>query len=108
MPAARDWEAKAKICRDVQQESVSKHYLLPQDKLPPKTQHDVTRVPYDSGVLSARELEMTEQDASGLLKNYASGEWTVEEVTIAFLKRATIGQQLVGELKPLAQDMGLT
>jgi hypothetical protein len=38
---------------------------------------------------------MTEQNAAGLLSRYQSGEWSVEQVTIAFLKRATIGQQLV-------------
>lgn len=95
MPAAKDWESKAQICRDVQQASIQKQWLLPEDKLPTKLTHNVTRVPYDSGILSAEELEMTEQDASGLLKRYQSGEWTVEQVTTAFLKRATIGQQLV-------------
>lgn len=95
MPAAKDWESRAQICRDIQQASVPKQWLLPQEKLPLKDQHNVIRVPYERGILSAEELEMTEQDASGLLKRYETGEWTVEQVTIAFLKRATIGHQLV-------------
>lgn len=95
MPAAKDWESKAQISRHIQQESIPKQWMLPQEKLPPKNKHNVTRVPYYSDTMSAKELEMTEQDASGLLRRYESGEWTVEEVTTAFLKRATIGQQLV-------------
>lgn len=38
---------------------------------------------------------MTEQNATGLLEAYQTGRWTVKEVTVAFLKRATIMQQLV-------------
>ena len=45
--------------------------------------------------MSNLELEMTDQDATSLLTKYQSGEWTVRAVLIAFLKRATIGQQLV-------------
>ena len=95
MPAAKDWDSKAQVCRDLQQASIPKQWLLPQEMLPAKTQYNVTRVPYETGILSAEELEMTEQDASGLLRKYQAGSWNVEQVTIAFLKRATIGQQLV-------------
>lgn len=95
MPAAKDWQSKAQICRDIQRESITKQWMLPQEKLPPKNKHNVTRVPYDGDTMSAKELEMTEQNASGLLRRYENGEWAVEEVTTAFLKRATIGQQLV-------------
>ncbi|KFZ24298.1 hypothetical protein V502_01222 [Pseudogymnoascus sp. VKM F-4520 (FW-2644)] len=34
-------------------------------------------------------------DATGLVETMAKGTWTAEEVTIAFLKRATIGHQLL-------------
>lgn len=94
MPAAKDWERKAQICRDILENSIPKQWLLPSEKLPTKS-HNVTQIPYTCGILSDEELHMTEQTAAGLLSKYQSGEWKVEQVIIAFLKRATIGQQLV-------------
>lgn len=95
MSAVKDWEAKAQICRDIQAASIPKQWLAPEDKLPAKDRLNVTRVPYECGTMTPEELEMTEQDVAGLIKKYQAGEWTVEQVTTAFLKRATIGQQLV-------------
>ncbi|GAB7352691.1 hypothetical protein MBLNU459_g3052t2 [Dothideomycetes sp. NU459] len=107
MPAAKDWQRKAQVCLDIQQESICKEWLLPDDKLPPRERHDVTRVPYESGLLTAEELKMTEQDVSGLLQHYQAGEWTVEQVTVAFLKRATIGQQLLNFATEFLVDSAL-
>jgi amidase len=98
MPAAKDWERKAEVCRVILENSIPKQWLLPADKLPTKQQYNVTNIPYTCGILSAEELHMTEQNATGLLDKYRSGVWKVEDVTIAFLKRATIGQQLVSLL----------
>ena len=98
MPAAKDWDSEAQKCRDILEESIPKQWLLPAQKLSSLPKHNVTRVPYDSGVLSPEELRMTEQDASRLMAKYKAKEWTVEQVTTAFLKRATIGQQLVSSL----------
>lgn len=95
METTNDWKTKVQICRDIQQASIPKQWLLPEDKLPPKGRQNVTRVPHESGLLTDEELEITEQDVSGLLRKYQAGVWSVEQVTIAFLKRATIGQQLV-------------
>jgi amidase len=102
MPAAKDWERKAEVCRVILENSIPKQWLLPTDKLPTKQQHNVTNIPYTCGVLSTEELDMTEQNATGLLNKYRSGAWKVEDVTIAFLKRATIGQQLVSLLNCLS------
>lgn len=50
-----------------------------------------------SGVLTDRELEITEQyDVAGLLSALASGKLTSAEVTLAYCKRAAVAQQLVG------------
>jgi len=46
-------------------------------------------------MLTETELQITETDATGLVESMAGGTWTAEEVVIAFLKRATIGHQLV-------------
>lgn len=98
--AAQNWEAEAQICRDILDKSIQKQWVLPEDLLPSPEQTNVLDVPRKSGMLTETELQITETDATGLLEAMAKGTWTAEEVTIAFLKRATIGHQLVGPLSP--------
>jgi amidase len=53
-------------------------------------------VPLVCGLLSDIELEVTSQhDATSLLEGLKAGAWSVEQVTIAFCKRAAVAQQLV-------------
>ncbi|KAJ5911120.1 uncharacterized protein N7473_000423 [Penicillium subrubescens] len=93
--AAHNWETQAQICRDILNNSIPRQWLLPVDKLPSPERTNVLGVPRESGILSERELQITETDATGLVETMAEGTWTAEEVTIAFLKRATIGHQLL-------------
>jgi amidase len=97
------WEVKAAKGKTIQQDSIQKQWLLPEDKLPSKHRLNVLDVPKQSGLLSSTELSITESTATELVKAMAAGTWTAEEVTIAFLKRGTIGQQLVGLSVPCAQ-----
>lgn len=46
--------------------------------------------------LSPHEVEITETDASGVLRLVASGKWTAKAVTEAFCHRAALGHQVVG------------
>jgi hypothetical protein len=63
---------------------------------------DVTDVPSSCGLLSARELEITEvSEVAVLLNKLATGEWSSVEVTTAFCKRAIVAQQLVCPSPPL-------
>lgn len=89
------WEVKAAKGKKIQQDSIQKQWLLPEDKLPSKDRLNVLDVPKESGLLSTTEMNITGSTATKLVKAMAAGTWTAEEVTIAFLKRATIGQQLV-------------
>lgn len=53
-------------------------------------------VPISCGLLSPREVEITETtDVGILLEKLASAEWSSVEVTTAFYKRAIIAHQLV-------------
>ena len=90
------WKLLAQKCIDIRDESIPKQWMLASESLPAQSRLNVTGVPDESGLLSAEELRMTEQDARGLLEAYKSGTWSVQDVTTAFLKRATIMQQLVG------------
>lgn len=64
--------------------------------MPPESQLNVMDIPAKCGILTARELEITEIiDVDILLKKLSSAEWSSVEVTTAFLKRAVIAHQLV-------------
>lgn len=62
---------------------------------PSSTTLDVRDIPRTSGILTSRELEITENhDATSLAEAIRFRKYTSEEVTIAFCKRAAIAQQL--------------
>lgn len=64
--------------------------------------NNVLDVPRRSGILSERELHITEgYDVRGLLAGLAGGEMTAVEVTAAFSKRAAVAQQVVRPCEPL-------
>ncbi|KAK1147921.1 hypothetical protein N8T08_000437 [Aspergillus melleus] len=74
-------------------ELLSMHIALPQN---------VTGVPRSCGLLSERELNITERyDATSLVRMLAEGKVTAEELLIAFRKRATIAQQCTNCLTEL-------
>lgn len=59
---------------------------------------DVTYIPGSCGLLTMKELEITERSPSTLVDELAKGEWSAVEVTTAFCKRAAIAQQLVNAI----------
>ncbi|KAI7362581.1 hypothetical protein KC336_g21675, partial [Hortaea werneckii] len=94
MGSIGQWSALSQKCIDIQKNSLPAQWALPVDKLATKSSGDITPLPQTSGVLSDLELQMTEQDADSILQKYLSSDWTVRQVTTAYLKRATIGQQM--------------
>ena len=89
------WELQARKARDALQRSIPKQWLLPEDKLPPADQKNVADFPRKSGLLTERELTITEMSATALVAGMENGRLSAEEVVIAFLKRAVLGHQLV-------------
>jgi hypothetical protein len=74
------------------------HEAIPTEWLvtpPSETTLNVIHFPETCGLLTPRELVITNEDVDNLLKKLASSEWTSVEVTTAFYKRAVIAQQLV-------------
>ncbi|GAB1738482.1 hypothetical protein NU219Hw_g3288t1 [Hortaea werneckii] len=108
MGSIGQWSALAQKCTDIQRNSLPAQWALPVDKLATKSSGDITSLPQTSGILSDLELQITEQDAEGILQNYLSGDWTVRQVTTAFLKRATIGQQMLNFATEFLSDEALT
>ncbi len=76
---------------------------IPTDwRLPTEAFHDsnnVMDIPLTCGLLNETEARITsDYDATALLEKLKAGVWSVEQVTVAFCKRAAIAQQLVSPL----------
>ncbi|KAE8148409.1 amidase [Aspergillus avenaceus] len=89
------WVIASEKAKAILQHSVPKQWLLPPDKLPPASQKNVIDIPKRSGLLTDRELDITEMSASALVAGMGAGQLSAEEVVVAFLKRAVIGHQLL-------------
>ncbi|KAK6850342.1 acetamidase [Apiospora arundinis] len=103
------WQEKPAKKRISCQKAIPTAWTLPKsilESLPEISGFPTTRlnlvardIPRSSGILTERELEITEShNASSLLSGLAAGTFTSVEVTLAFSKRAAIAQQLVDEL----------
>lgn len=57
-----------------------------------------------AGLLTQAELELTEQNATAILKKLHSGELTAQVVTEAFLKRAALAHQVANCLTEFFPD----
>ncbi|KAH6685448.1 amidase signature domain-containing protein [Plectosphaerella plurivora] len=86
--------AKTLGARQILQDSLNPDWLLPLDKLPPKSQKNVSNFIETSGALTARELEITAKSAVALVTDMAAGSLTAVETVTAFLKRAHVAHQL--------------
>jgi amidase len=107
--ANSDWQTKVAKKQAIRQEAIPKDWILPQsllEGLPEQSELSKTKVnlisldiPRRSGLLTEREIEITEScSVSSLLEGLASGKLTSSEVTLAFSKRAAIAQQLVSSI----------
>ncbi|KAH7140409.1 amidase signature domain-containing protein [Dactylonectria estremocensis] len=103
--AAGDWQSKVAEKRVSCQKAIPQAWTLPTsilESLPASTDLAKTKInlmsldiPRRSGILTERELEITESfNVPSLLEGLASGKLTSLEVTLAYSKRAAIAQQL--------------
>ncbi|KZT30413.1 general amidase [Neolentinus lepideus HHB14362 ss-1] len=84
------WQELAKLKRNQLQAAIPKEWTIS-----PRFELNVLGVPSECGVLTPKELEITnESDVSVLLHNLATSKWSSVEVTKAFCKRATIAHQM--------------
>ena len=92
-----DWKARAAARKAQQEKEIPDKWRIPAT-LATKLPVNVIDVPSTCGLLSEKELTITETDnVELLLRKLAGGEWSAVEVTLAFYKRAIIAQQLVEE-----------
>ncbi|BFZ56930.1 Acetamidase [Savitreella phatthalungensis] len=102
-----EWKVRAAAKKALTESCIPPKWLVPADQLPGKHVRDVTAFPRESGLLSARELEITETDLIPLARKLQTGEWRAREVTEAFCHRAAIAHQLVNCLVEVFFDVAL-
>ncbi|KAF7791824.1 hypothetical protein EIP86_002848 [Pleurotus ostreatoroseus] len=99
------WRELVRDKRERQAQSIPKHWII---SPPDNTVLDVTEIPRQCGLLTAKELEITETtDVATLLNQLASGELSSLEVTTAFCKRAIVAHQVVNCLTEIFVERAL-
>ena len=87
------WQEQVADKRERQQAAIPQEWLIPPV---PEGQTNVIDVPRTCGLLTQRELEITEvTDVAVLLEKLATAQWSAVEVVTAFSKRAIVAHQLV-------------
>lgn len=88
------WKAAAEAKRQAVLDLIPEKWRIKEPIPSPLELRDVT-AGYIQQFLNARELEITETDAAGIVERTTSGQWTAVEVTEAFCHRAALAHQLV-------------
>ena len=91
--SSKDWRALCAERKQKQDDSIPQEWVI---ELPTDRYSNVQDIPEKCGLLSSREVEITNTtDVDVLLSKLATGVWSSVEVTTAFYKRAIIAHQLV-------------
>lgn len=89
-----NWKTAAEKKRDSVNALIPKSWLLSIPLPSASEQRDVTGK-FIQQFLTAKEVEITETDAVGILKNTTSGAWKARDVAEAFCHRAALAHQMV-------------
>lgn len=101
-----DWQKLAKEKRDSVHALIPKAWLLPSPVPSASEQRDVTGK-YIQQFLSPAEIEITETDAVGIVKNTTSAKWKARDVAEAFCHRAALAHQMVNCLHEIFFDAAI-
>ncbi|PPQ76253.1 hypothetical protein CVT26_008288 [Gymnopilus dilepis] len=100
------WEVLSSQKRKALQDSIPQDWIIPY--IPIKDQPNVLDVPEKSGLLTPRELQITNtEDVEVILGKLRTAEWTSEETTRAFYKRAIVAHQLTNCLTEIFVERAL-
>lgn len=91
----RSWQEVAAAKRASLLASIPPDWMIPEDLMPAEHVLDVTDLRKTSGLLTGREIEITDAGAVEIATQISKGVWRAEEVTLAFCKAAAIAHQLV-------------
>ncbi|KIX08496.1 uncharacterized protein Z518_03152 [Rhinocladiella mackenziei CBS 650.93] len=87
------WQRIALEAQVLRDKAIPSNWLL--SSPPRENVLNVTKVPYTCGIMTEKELELTDKDATELLAMLKDGRLKSYDVTLAFCKRAAIAHQLV-------------
>lgn len=88
----KDWRRLAQTRKQQQLDSIPLDWKI----TVPKDRQNVIHIPYECGLLTPLELEITDTiDVEALLLKLRSGTWSSVQVTTAFYKRALMAHQTV-------------
>lgn len=96
-----DWNRIAERAQSKALDAIPTPWRLPAETLPSQPNARVIDIPRTCGLLSGRQLEITELTATELLARIAEGQLSSVEATEAFCIRAAIAHQLVSLLRPV-------
>lgn len=88
-----DWKVTSAQAVQAVLDAIPSKWKLPDGYQKPEV--NLQRVAYDCGILSPRQLELTDLTASELIPQLSEGRLTATEVTEAFCARAAVAHQLV-------------
>lgn len=91
------WKQISTSAQQALLDSIPAKWRLP--TRPDPSQTDVRSIPRDCGLLTQRQLEITDQNASELVPQLLAGSLSSVEVTEAFCARAAIAHQCVGSVE---------
>ncbi|KAF4550604.1 Amidase-like protein 9 [Elsinoe fawcettii] len=103
-----DWKIKAARGQQILHNSIRRDWTVDDTRLPSLDQIDVGNLAELCGTLSTREVLITRSTATELVHRMSDGTYSAEEVTVAFLKRATIAQQLTNFATEFLVDEALS
>ena len=91
-PPQEDWKTRARARKQKQLDSIPAEWRI----TVPEDQQNVTQIPYECGLLTPLEVEITDTlNVEEILSKLRSGTWSSVQVTTAFYKRAIIAHQTV-------------
>jgi amidase len=96
--ATKHWRELISEKKIRQKAAIPHEWIL--DNIPSEQTLNVIDFPENSGLLSKKEIEITNSQVGPLLERLADESWSAVEVTIAFSKRAVIAHQLVSNSLP--------
>jgi amidase len=103
-----EWKTTADTKKDAIFQAIPPEWRLKESDIPSADQQrDITGSNYIHRYLSAREIEITETDAVGIVSKTTTGAWKAEEVTRAFCHRAALAHQLVNCLLEIFFDAAI-
>ncbi|KAL2826290.1 amidase signature domain-containing protein [Aspergillus cavernicola] len=104
-----EWQQKSQRKREELAAKIPSEWRLSSDLLETAASVDnIIGIPRQSGILTERELDITESsDATALVERLAGREFSALEVATAFCKRAAIAQQLTCCLTEIFFDQAI-